>query len=48
LSNEENKKILELKFDVKPFLLKVISIKRIFIDKIFATEFYYERKIILN
>ncbi len=40
-SNKEYKRILEDSYDVKPFLIKCISIERIFIDKLFAIEDYY-------
>lgn len=40
-SNEEFRRILEDSYDVRPFLIKCISIERIFIDKLFAIEDYY-------
>ena len=43
LATEEEKKILEEVFDVKPFKIGTISLERIFIDKVFASEFYYVR-----
>ena len=42
LDNE--KKILKEKYDISKFDIKIIKLERIFVDKIFATEFYYERK----
>lgn len=42
-ANSEQVKILEDKFDVKPFELLTIKLERIFIDKIFAAEFYFTR-----
>lgn len=43
LCSDSQKRILEELYDVKPFIIKTISIERIFIDKIFASEFYFER-----
>lgn len=43
LANDEEKKALEEEFDVKPFKIGTISLERIFIDKVFASEYYYER-----
>lgn len=43
LSNDDEKKILEEKFEVSKFCINIIKIERMFIDKIFATEFYYIR-----
>lgn len=43
LSNENEKKILEEKFEVSKFDINIISLERMFIDKLFATEFYYIR-----
>lgn len=42
-ANSEQVRILEDKFDVRPFGLLTIKLERIFIDKIFATEFYFSR-----
>lgn len=44
LAGLEEKAILTNVYDVKPFEIETISLERIFIDKIFAAEFYYERK----
>ncbi len=44
LCSEERKEILSKQYDVKPFFIETISLERIFIDKVFAAEFYYERK----
>lgn len=41
LDNE--KKILKGEYDISEFNIDIIKLERIFIDKIFATEFYYER-----
>lgn len=43
LASKEEKEILENVFDVKPFKIGTISLERIFIDKIFASEFYFVR-----
>ena len=40
----EQQKILQTQYDVAPFIIKTIRLERIFADKIFAAEFYYERK----
>lgn len=42
-ANEDEKKILKEKFDVDQIKIKVIKLERMFIDKIFAAEFYYTR-----
>lgn len=39
----EEKKILDDNFHITGFNIKIIKLERIFIDKIFATEFYYVR-----
>lgn len=41
LDNE--KKILKEKYSISEFNIEIIKLERIFIDKIFAAEFYYER-----
>lgn len=38
------KTILKEKYNISEFEIKIIKLERIFIDKIFAIEFYYERK----
>lgn len=43
LCSEEYKKILRESYEVSPFIIETISLERIFIDKVFATEFYFER-----
>ncbi len=48
LANENEKKILEEKFDVSRIELEIIKLERMFIDKIFATEFYYIRKMYMD
>lgn len=42
-ATDEEREILEKEFDVVPFQLKTIKLERIFIDKLFAAEFYYIR-----
>lgn len=43
LCSEEQKEILRNKYEVFPFIIETISLERIFIDKVFAAEFYFER-----
>ena len=43
LSNENEKKILEEQFEISKFDINIIKLERMFIDKIFAAEFYYLR-----
>ena len=42
-SKPEEKEILKKIYEVRPFGLLTIKLERIFVDKVFATEFYYER-----
>lgn len=42
-ASAEERLILEEQFDVIPFPVQTIKLERIFVDKIFATEFYYIR-----
>lgn len=42
-ATEEQRTILREQFEVMPFPIKTIRLERIFADKIFAAEFYYER-----
>lgn len=44
LANENERKILKDNFDIKPFEIKVVKLERIFIDKLFAAEAYFEKK----
>lgn len=44
LANDQQKQILERTYDVFPFEIETISLERIFIDKVFAIQFYFERK----
>jgi len=43
-ATDEQKKILLSDYDVEPFEIQTIKLERIFVDKIFAAEFYYLRK----
>lgn len=43
-ANDDEKKILKEDYNISDFKIKIITLERIFIDKIFAAEFYYERK----
>lgn len=40
LATDEERKILEEQYDIKPFEIKTITMERIFIDKLFAAEAY--------
>ena len=41
---DNEKELLRKKYNISEFKIKIIKLERIFIDKIFAAEFYYERK----
>lgn len=43
-ATEVEKSILKEKYNISEFEIEIIKLERIFIDKIFAAEFYYERK----
>lgn len=43
LANENERKILEEQYDVTNIRIEMIKLERMFIDKIFAAEFYYIR-----
>ena len=43
LATEEQKKILETRYDVKPFFVRTITLERIFVDKLFAAEAYVRK-----
>lgn len=43
LCNEDRKRILREYYDVSPFNMETISLERIFVDKVFAAEYYFER-----
>jgi len=38
------KNILQSRYDVMPFSINTIRLERIFVDKVFASEFYYQRQ----
>ena len=40
---DNEKKILKEEYDISEFSIEIIKLERIFVDKIFATEFYFER-----
>jgi predicted nucleotidyltransferase component of viral defense system len=41
---DEQKEILQKQYNVIPFSINTIRMERIFVDKIFASEFYYQRQ----
>ena len=43
-ATNKEKNILKEKYNISEFEIKIIKLERIFIDKVFAAEFYYERK----
>lgn len=43
LANDEEQRIMRNMYDVQPFEIETISLERIFIDKVFASQFYFER-----
>lgn len=43
-ATDEEKSILKEIYNISEFEIKIIKLERIFIDKIFAAEFYYERE----
>lgn len=44
LTTTQNKEILTKEFGVAPFNIQTITLERIFVDKIFAVEFYFQRQ----
>lgn len=48
LASDEEKKILEEKFDISKIEIEIIKLERMFIDKIFAAEFYYIRDMYMD
>lgn len=44
LSNFNEKKVLVEKYNVSSFSIKIVKLERIFIDKVFAAEFYFVRR----
>lgn len=47
-ATEEERKILKENFDIDRFEIKIQKLERIFVDKVFASEFYYERKMYVD
>ena len=43
-ASDSEKKTLKENFDVEPIKIKILKLERMFIDKVFAAEFYYIRK----
>ena len=43
LANENERKILKEQFEISDFDINIIKLERMFIDKVFAAEFYYIR-----
>lgn len=48
VADGDRKKILSEVFGVKPFEIMTIKLERIFIDKVFASEYYYTRKMMFD
>mgnify|MGYP003371686337 CR=1 FL=1 len=48
LANDKEKKILEEQFDITKIEIEIIKLERMFIDKIFAAEFYYMRNMYMD
>ena len=48
LAVKEQKGILENTFDVAPFEIGTIKLERIFVDKLFASEFYFSRSMFFD
>ncbi len=48
LANDKEKKILEEQFDISKIEIEIIKLERMFIDKIFAAEFYYIRNMYMD
>ena len=48
LASDDEKKILEEKFDISKIEIEIIKLERMFIDKIFAAEFYYIRNMYMD
>ncbi|MCL2608253.1 MAG: nucleotidyl transferase AbiEii/AbiGii toxin family protein [Methanomassiliicoccaceae archaeon] len=43
-ATDDQKAILRDRYDVSPFSINTIRLERIFVDKVFASEFYYQRE----
>jgi hypothetical protein len=48
LADSNQKSILSNDYDIIPFEIEIVTLERIFIDKIFATEFYYVRNCLFD
>lgn len=48
LASDDEKKILEEKFDISKIEIEIIKLERMFIDKLFAAEFYYTRNMYMD
>ena len=48
LASDDEKKILEEKFDISKIEIEIIKLERMFIDKIFDAEFYYIRDMYMD
>lgn len=48
MASNSEKKILKEQFDVSEIEIEIIKLERMFIDKIFAVEFYYIRKMYMD
>lgn len=48
VANESERKILEEQFDVSKIKIDIVQLERMFIDKIFAIEFYYIRNMYMD
>lgn len=47
-ATDNEKKILEEQFDISKIELEIVKLERIFIDKLFAAEFYYIRNMYMD
>ena len=48
VANESERKILEDQFDISKIKIDIVQLERMFIDKIFAIEFYYIRNMYMD
>lgn len=47
-ANEKEREILTKEFDIEPFQIKIQKLERIFMDKLFAAELYYEKEMYMD
>ena len=47
-ANESEKELLTKEYDIEPFEIKVQKLERIFIDKLFAAELYFEKQMYMD